>query len=123
MNAYYADLHIHIGRTEEGQAVKISAADNLTFYNIAREASEIKGMDIVGIIDCHSPGVQKDMLSYLDRGRWRSWPAAESAITGQPFSQAAKSRSATKGWEPPICWLIFPASGRCRSLPDGSAGT
>ncbi|WP_261381211.1 endonuclease Q family protein [Paenibacillus cremeus] len=68
MKSYYADLHIHIGRTEAGQAVKISAANNLTFYNIAREASERKGMDIVGIIDCHSPGVQQEMLHYLDTG-------------------------------------------------------
>jgi uncharacterized protein (TIGR00375 family) len=68
MPAFYADLHIHIGRTEAGQAVKISAAQNLTFYNIAREASDRKGMDMVGIIDCHSPGVQDEMLHYLDRG-------------------------------------------------------
>lgn len=68
LQPYYADLHIHIGRSEEGQAVKISAANNLTFYNIAHEASERKGMDIVGIIDCHSPSVQRDMLRYLDRG-------------------------------------------------------
>ncbi|WP_028548751.1 endonuclease Q family protein [Paenibacillus sp. UNC451MF] len=65
---FYADLHIHIGRTEEGQAVKISAANNLTFYNIAREASERKGMDIVGIIDCQSPAVQREMFKYLDKG-------------------------------------------------------
>lgn len=68
LNAYYADLHIHIGRTEAGQAVKISAANNLTFYNIAREASERKGMDIIGIIDGHSPGVQEEILHYLDKG-------------------------------------------------------
>ncbi|WP_163855637.1 endonuclease Q family protein [Paenibacillus elgii] len=67
-NAYYADLHIHIGRTEAGEAVKISAANNLTFYNIAQEASERKGIDMIGIIDCHSPGVQREMLHYLDTG-------------------------------------------------------
>ncbi|SDC37820.1 TIGR00375 family protein [Paenibacillus sp. UNCCL117] len=68
LNSYYADLHIHIGRTEAGEAVKISAANNLTFFGIAKEASQRKGMDIVGIIDCHSPGVQRDMLRYLDTG-------------------------------------------------------
>ncbi|MBP1155167.1 MULTISPECIES: endonuclease Q family protein [unclassified Paenibacillus] len=68
LQAYYADLHIHIGRTEAGEAVKISAANNLTFYNIAKEASEHKGIDIVGIIDCHSPGVQREMQHYLERG-------------------------------------------------------
>ncbi|NOU99290.1 endonuclease Q family protein [Paenibacillus planticolens] len=68
MKSYYADLHIHIGRTESGQAVKISAANNLTFFNIAHEAAVRKGMEIIGIIDCHSPSVQDDIMTYLDRG-------------------------------------------------------
>lgn len=68
MDAYYVDLHIHIGRTEKGQAVKISAANNLTFFNIAHEAAVRKGMEMIGIIDCHSPSVQDDIMTYLDRG-------------------------------------------------------
>ncbi|MFD0694916.1 endonuclease Q family protein [Paenibacillus sp. GCM10027628] len=68
MDAYYVDLHIHIGRTEKGNAVKISAANDLTFYNIAREASERKGMEVIGIIDCHSPTVQEEIMMYLDQG-------------------------------------------------------
>ncbi|WP_261301176.1 endonuclease Q family protein [Paenibacillus andongensis] len=68
MNAYYVDLHIHIGRSENGQAVKISAANDLTFFNIAQEAAVRKGMEIIGIIDCHSPSVQDDIMTYLDRG-------------------------------------------------------
>ena len=31
----YADLHIHIGRTSRGEAVKISGSRDLTFENIA----------------------------------------------------------------------------------------
>ncbi|WP_127585916.1 endonuclease Q family protein [Paenibacillus koleovorans] len=65
---YYVDLHIHIGRTEKGSPVKISGSKDLTFYNIAREASERKGIDIVGIIDCHSPVVQDEIMDYLHRG-------------------------------------------------------
>ncbi|WP_090822530.1 endonuclease Q family protein [Paenibacillus sp. yr247] len=68
MNSYYVDLHIHIGRTEKGQAVKISAANDLTFFNIAHEAAVRKGMEVIGIIDCHSPSVQDDIMTYLDRG-------------------------------------------------------
>ncbi|NEW06162.1 TIGR00375 family protein [Paenibacillus sp. SYP-B3998] len=68
MNSYYVDLHIHIGRTEKGSAVKISAANDLTFFNIAREASERKGIEVIGIIDCHSPTVQDEIMMYLDRG-------------------------------------------------------
>ncbi|PZE22020.1 endonuclease Q family protein [Paenibacillus xerothermodurans] len=68
LNRFYADLHIHIGRTEEGQAVKISSSKDLTFYNIAHEASERKGMEMVGIVDCQSPAVQREMMHYLDKG-------------------------------------------------------
>lgn len=68
LREYYADLHIHIGRTESGQPVKISGASNLTFHNIAREASERKGIDVVGIIDCHSPAVQEEIEGYLEQG-------------------------------------------------------
>lgn len=67
-SGYYADLHIHIGRTEAGAPVKISASRDLTFYNIAREASERKGIDIVGIIDCQSPAVQAEIDAYVDAG-------------------------------------------------------
>jgi uncharacterized protein (TIGR00375 family) len=68
MQSYYADLHIHIGRTESGNAVKISASNQLTFRNIAHEASNRKGMDIIGIIDCHAPSVQRDIAECLERG-------------------------------------------------------
>ncbi|HEY2495338.1 MAG TPA: endonuclease Q family protein [Paenibacillus sp.] len=68
LKEYYADLHIHIGRASDGQAVKISGSRNLTFENIAREASERKGIELIGIIDCHSPSVQNDIISSLHSG-------------------------------------------------------
>lgn len=64
----YADLHIHIGRATNGQAVKITGSRNLTFANIAKEAAERKGIELIGIIDCHSPSVQSDILSCLYSG-------------------------------------------------------
>jgi len=68
MRDYYVDLHIHIGRTESGKPVKISGSSNLTFHNIAKEASERKGIEMVGIIDCQSPSVQAEIEGLLDRG-------------------------------------------------------
>lgn len=65
---FYSDLHIHIGRTGNGQAVKISGSRNLTFENIAEEAAVRKGIEMIGIIDCHSPSVQDDILTCLDSG-------------------------------------------------------
>jgi len=34
MNAFFADLHIHIGRTNTGKPVKITGAKSLTLENI-----------------------------------------------------------------------------------------
>lgn len=67
----FGDFHIHIGRTEAGQAVKITGARNLTFANIMVEASERKGIDMIGIIDAASPSVQREIADLLDRGTVR----------------------------------------------------
>ncbi|TCP69922.1 hypothetical protein EDD57_105107 [Baia soyae] len=53
----FADLHIHIGRTQTNRPVKITAAQNLTFRNILQEASDRKGLQCIGIIDAQSPSV------------------------------------------------------------------
>jgi uncharacterized protein (TIGR00375 family) len=74
VKTYYADLHIHIGRTEAGQPVKITGSRDLTFHNIAREASDRKGIDIVGIIDCASPAVQSEIEAYLEKGEMEELP-------------------------------------------------
>lgn len=68
LRPYFADLHIHIGRTEQGNAVKISGSRDLTFANIAHEAANRKGIELIGIIDCHAPSVQTDIMRCLDRG-------------------------------------------------------
>jgi len=58
---FYADLHIHIGRTNQGRPVKITAARDLTFANIAKECAERKGIDVAGVVDCGSPAVMQDI--------------------------------------------------------------
>ncbi|MDO7905137.1 endonuclease Q family protein [Paenibacillus sp. JX-17] len=68
LQTVYADMHIHIGRSESGRAIKISGSRNLTFANIAHEASERKGIGLIGIIDCHSPAVQADIRQALLSG-------------------------------------------------------
>ncbi|WP_036668019.1 endonuclease Q family protein [Paenibacillus sp. HW567] len=68
LSSHYCDLHVHIGRTSEGQAVKISGSRDLTFEGIAKEAAERKGIELIGIIDSHSPGVLRDIRALLDSG-------------------------------------------------------
>ena len=68
MNSYFADLHIHIGQTNSGKPVKITASRSLTLENILIEASEHKGIDIVGIIDCHVPEIILTLEKLLEDG-------------------------------------------------------
>jgi len=68
MNQYYTDLHIHIGRTKSGRAVKITGAKSLTFSNIIAHARDEKGLGIIGIIDCHSPEVIIEMEELMEKG-------------------------------------------------------
>ncbi len=65
---YFVDLHIHIGRTRKGAAVKISAAPSLTLQNIMSYARTTKGMNIVGVIDCHVPDVIAEVEDALLNG-------------------------------------------------------
>ncbi|MGE7660956.1 endonuclease Q family protein [Peribacillus sp. NPDC097197] len=68
MKEYYADFHIHIGRTRSGKAVKITGAKTLTFSNIIEVASERKGLDMIGVIDCHSPEVIEEIEAGIYNG-------------------------------------------------------
>ena len=68
MKEFFADLHIHIGRTYKQKAVKITASNQLTFSNIIEEASERKGMDMIGIIDMHSPQVLEEVDQRIEEG-------------------------------------------------------
>ncbi|GAA0346824.1 TIGR00375 family protein [Bacillus carboniphilus] len=69
--SYFADLHIHIGRTSKNQAVKITASDKLTMPSILEYAKNEKGLHIVGVIDCHSPGVLEDLNTLIRAGKMR----------------------------------------------------
>ncbi len=68
MYEVFADLHVHIGRSETGKPIKITAARSLNFANIAKECAERKGINIVGIIDCASPYVIEDIENFLKTG-------------------------------------------------------
>jgi len=68
MKEMFADLHVHIGRSEKGKPIKITAARSLNFANIAKECEERKGIQIVGIIDCASPYVIEDIEEFLKSG-------------------------------------------------------
>jgi uncharacterized protein (TIGR00375 family) len=68
MYEVFSDLHVHIGRSENGKPIKITAARSLNFANIAKECYERKGINLVGIIDCASPYVIEDIEIFLRTG-------------------------------------------------------
>ncbi len=41
--------------------MKITGSKSLTITNVLKEASERKGMDLVGVIDCHAPAVMSEL--------------------------------------------------------------
>lgn len=68
MKQYFLDLHVHIGRSGDGRPVKITASPDLTLPSILTECREQKGIDLVGIVDCASPGVLSDLKEMLGTG-------------------------------------------------------
>ena len=72
--SYFCDMHIHIGGTRSGRPVKITASRQMTLTRILEEASNKKGMEMIGIIDAHSPEVQEELLDLLERGEAAEHP-------------------------------------------------
>lgn len=68
MKQFFADLHVHIGRADNGLPVKITAARSLTVANILDECIIRKGINIVGIVDASSPHVQSDLDRLIESG-------------------------------------------------------
>src|SRR6056297_3580288 len=71
---YVCDMHVHIGRSSSGRPVKITAARDLTFENIARECATRKGIDVVGVVDCASPPVLDDIRALVEAGEMLEQP-------------------------------------------------
>ncbi|MGA9288098.1 MAG: hypothetical protein WBV93_07060 [Anaerobacillus sp.] len=57
MQSCYAVFYIQIGKTTPRKAVIITSPNKRTFFAILKEAAGRKGLDRVGVIDCHWPEV------------------------------------------------------------------
>jgi uncharacterized protein (TIGR00375 family) len=68
LKTYFADFHIHIGRSQ-GKPVKMAAAPSLTLPNLLDHAKNLKGLDVVTVIDGVCTGVQKDIRQMIDEGK------------------------------------------------------
>ncbi|HZK44536.1 MAG TPA: endonuclease Q family protein [Syntrophomonadaceae bacterium] len=68
MRNIFCDLHIHIG-SACSRPVKITASRKLDLETIIFHDALRKGLDIVGVVDCASPPVIKEIKGMLDEGR------------------------------------------------------
>ncbi|RIW33654.1 TIGR00375 family protein [Bacillus salacetis] len=64
-------MHIHIGRTASGRAVKITGSKTLTLANILTYSGCPKGLHMTGVIDCHSPEVIQEIEALIHTGELR----------------------------------------------------
>jgi uncharacterized protein (TIGR00375 family) len=67
VTSYFADLHIHLGSTMSGKPVKITASRTMTLTAVLEEASERKGIELIGIIDAHVPEVLQEVTELIER--------------------------------------------------------
>ena len=65
LQLYFADFHIHIGRDIFNNPVKITASNKLTLTNILIEASDRKGIQLIGVVDTQSPAVQEEIKTLI----------------------------------------------------------
>lgn len=70
MKLFYADLHVHIG-SALGRAVKITASRQLTLRQVIAVDAPLKGLDIIGIVDCGSPLVTAELEALMAEGMLR----------------------------------------------------
>lgn len=103
----YADLHLHIGRAENGQLVKISGSRDLTFRNIAHEAAVRKGIRLLGVIDAHSPSVQQDIAALLSSGEMRELPQGGILYRDTTLLLGAEIEVRDEGMAGPAHYLCY----------------
>ena len=112
MYEIFADLHVHIGRSENGKPIKITAARSLNFANIAKECVERKGINVVGIIDCASPYVIEDIENFLKTGEAYEledggiiYKDKVCIILGSEVETSEKGRNGKKGAAHNLCYF------------------
>lgn len=108
LSSFYADLHIHIGRTVSGLPVKITASKKLTFTEVIQEAYHRKGLHMIGVIDAHSPPVQQEILQGLETGEFFEHPDGGIVYQGVTCLLGAEIEIKEPGMKPVHVLAYFP---------------
>lgn len=123
MNNYYVDLHIHIGRTFTGKAVKITGAKSLTFSNIIEHARNEKGLNMIGIIDCHSPEVIIEIENLMEKGELSEHPEGGLNYRGLTVIPGSELEIYDENCQGPIHLLCyFPTLSVMKEFSDWLSG-
>ncbi|MED4989181.1 endonuclease Q family protein [Parageobacillus toebii] len=107
MHNYYVDLHIHIGRTASGRSVKITGAKTLTLTNILHDAVHVKGLNMVGIIDCHVPEVLDELERGMEEKGWKEHDGGGVAIDSITLLLGSEIEIYDEHCQGPIHVLVF----------------
>ena len=108
LTSHYADLHIHIGRSKEGLPVKITASRNMTFTEVVAEAYHRKGLQMIGVIDAHSPPVQREILQGLETGTFIEHPDGGIQYRGVTCLLGAEIEIQEASMKPAHVLVYFP---------------
>ncbi|MED1863584.1 endonuclease Q family protein [Fictibacillus nanhaiensis] len=100
-------MHIHIGASRTGKAVKITGSRSLTLRNILRVAKHVKGMDVIGIIDCHSPEVLQELIDLKHDGYLQELEEGGLSIDGLTLIPGAEIEINDEYCKGPIHVLVY----------------
>ncbi len=104
---FFADMHIHIGASQTGKAIKITGSRSLTLRNILRVAKHVKGMDVIGIIDCHSPEVLQELKELEQNGYLQELEEGGLSIDGLTLIPGAEIEINDEHCKGPIHVLVY----------------
>ncbi|MFC0235039.1 endonuclease Q family protein [Fictibacillus phosphorivorans] len=100
-------MHIHIGASQTGKAIKITGSRSLTLRNILRVAKHVKGMDVIGIIDCHSPEVLQELKELEQNGYLQELEEGGLSIDGLTLIPGAEIEINDEDCKGPIHVLVY----------------
>lgn len=104
---FFADMHIHIGASRTGKAIKITGSRSLTLRNILHVAKHVKGMDVIGIIDCHSPEVIQELKELKQEGYLKELEEGGLSIDGLTLIPGAEIEINDEHCKGPIHVLVY----------------
>ncbi len=82
----FADLHVHIARAG-GRPIKIASSPRLTVAGVVQESAKRKGLDVVAIVDAHSPPVIEEIEAFVASGELEELPGGGLRWAGQEPGQ------------------------------------